>query len=317
MRIWECLSLGTPVVSEAVDDPDEHPEFSGVVKFFEEGSIASLLRAVERALENPVEGKDIYAAVEASERKFRFMFDRFLVATNFLPEDHAYKMDLPVSASADRIAISMPEIADRRDFFLRQAQEIPLRYALFDGIRRQPGWVGCGLSHAMLARHALNHGIGRLTIIEDDVVFPDGFCERLAIVNRFLDTKPGEWDWFSGLSGIADPAMTVLSVVQFEGITFAVVNRTVTTVFNIYSERGLRVLASWNPRIADGPAGNIDQFLRRQKNLRIVVACPFLVEHRRECRSTVGNMDNWAIWDVIRTSQAALQRKISKHRAGA
>ena len=67
----------------------------------------------------------------------------------------------------------------------------------------------------------------------------------------------------------------------------------------------------------DGAAGNIDQFLRRQKNLRIVIAHPFLVEHRRESRSTVGNMGNRVYWDGIRTSQAKLQKKISKHRAGA
>ena len=87
-RIYECLSLGTPVVSEAARDQDDYPELAGVVAFFEKGSVGAMLRAVGRALEAPAGSDELGRSVQVSEARFRFMFDSFLVASKLLPGTH-------------------------------------------------------------------------------------------------------------------------------------------------------------------------------------------------------------------------------------
>ena len=314
VRLWECLSLGIPVVSESTDDQDEYPEFKGVVKFFEEGSSEAMLLAVEKALKNPVSKKAIIDSVVASERKFKFMFDRFLVAENFLPASYAYSMNLPLPASADCIAVSMPETVDRRSLFIQELY-LPSRCIVFDGFRRQPGLIGCGLSHSALAKHALAYGFKRFTIMEDDVVFPEDFRNKLSTVHRFLDLQSGEWDIFSGVTAEIDPETNVTSVVEFEGITFAIINKVVSTVFNIYSERGLQILASWDPSIADGIDLNIDQLIKRQGNLRVIITCPFLVGHRKNLDSTIQSHHNMVYLKMIHESQQRLAKMISSYKS--
>lgn len=87
-RIYECLSLGTPVVSETARDQDDYPELAGVVAFFEKGSVGAMLRAVGRALEAPAGRDALGRSVQVSEARFRFMFDSFLAASKLLPGTH-------------------------------------------------------------------------------------------------------------------------------------------------------------------------------------------------------------------------------------
>ena len=87
-RIWECLSLGTMVVSESAKDQDDYPELHGAVKFFEQGSIDSMVYAVKEVLENPIPEKEISFAVEESEHRFSIMFENFLLGTGVLPSEH-------------------------------------------------------------------------------------------------------------------------------------------------------------------------------------------------------------------------------------
>ena len=63
-RIYECLSLGVPVVSENTQDQNDYPELKDVVKFFETGSVSAMLQTVEEALKNPVSEEKINKAVE-------------------------------------------------------------------------------------------------------------------------------------------------------------------------------------------------------------------------------------------------------------
>ena len=87
-RIYECLSLGTPVVSETARDQDDYPELAGGVAFFEKGSVGAMLRAVGRALEAPAGRDALGRSVQVSEARFRFMFDSFLAASKLLPGTH-------------------------------------------------------------------------------------------------------------------------------------------------------------------------------------------------------------------------------------
>ena len=52
-RIQECLSLGTPVVSESAQDQDDYPELNGVVCFFAQGSEQAMVDAVRHMLATP------------------------------------------------------------------------------------------------------------------------------------------------------------------------------------------------------------------------------------------------------------------------
>ena len=107
-RIWKCLSLGVPVVSETPRDQEDYPELKDVVTFFEQGSVASMLSSVEDTLRNPPSKQEIFSAIAASRERFSFMFDRFLVATGFLPSSYIREMPIPVPLT-NRIIISMPE----------------------------------------------------------------------------------------------------------------------------------------------------------------------------------------------------------------
>ena len=84
-RIQECLSLGTPVVSEGSQDQEDYPEIKGAVRFFAIDSIEGMLAAVEDALENPIPPEKVQEAVRLGANRFAFMFDHFLVRLGFLP----------------------------------------------------------------------------------------------------------------------------------------------------------------------------------------------------------------------------------------
>ena len=308
-RIWQCLSLGTPVVSETAKDQDEYPELEGAVRFFEQGSVDSMLLAVEEALESPPSRQMLSSAVEASSERFSFMFDRFLVATNFLPTTHAEKITLPIPDSADKIIISMPETFERR----RVVRTEPMLddWTLFDGIRCHPGWIGCGLSFKALAIHGMHRSVDRLIIAEDDVVLPDDFSKRLEVIHRFLDRKPDSWDIFSGLISDLHEDTKILSTEEFEGITFATINKMTSTVFCLYNREFIQILASWSTKNLDPCTNTVDRFIENQRGLRVVVTVPFLVGHRETVDSVLWGFNNTTYSGMIEESESRLRNMLS------
>lgn len=306
-RIQECLSLGVPVVSEAAQDQGDYPELAGAVQFFEQGSIPAMLKAVKRALDVPVAPEIIEKSVSSSAKRFEFMFDRFLVAMGFLPATHVSHMILPLPDTVNRVALSLPETIGRRRSF---EVERPRDCIIFDGIRRRPGWIGCGLSYLALAHHALKHGIQSLTVMEDDVVLPPDFEKKMAVIHDFLIKRSGQWDVFAGVIASLHPQAKILSTEVYEGITFVTIDKMTSTVFNIYSEKALRLFASWNPEDLDVESNTIDRFLERQADLRIVVTIPFFVGHREEVYSTLWGSHNTQYLDMISTSERMLRDMI-------
>ena len=308
-RIWECLSLGTPVVSETARDQDDYPELDGVVKFFEQGSVSSMLSTVEEMLENPVSRQTIHRAVATSNRKFSFMFDRFLIAMNFLPSRYINEIDLPASKFTNKIILSMPETYERRQAVL--AERRLDGWTLFDGIRRQPGWIGCGLSYYTLARHAICHGMDKLVVAEDDVLLPEDFSKRFESVNRFLDQRVGHWNIFSGLISDLHEDTKILSLEEFEGMTFVTINKMTSTVFAIYSRESLRMIASWDFENMDPYSNTIDRFIENQNSLRVVVTIPFLVRHSDHFDSSLWGFNNTEYSEMIEKSENRLRNMTS------
>ena len=302
-RIQECLSLGTPVVSETAQDQDDYPELGDAVRFFETGSIPAMLSEVRKALEEPVPQFRIADAAAATAARFKFMFDRFLVASDFLPAPHVARMTLPLPRKVDRIGLSLPETVERRRAFQASGGSC---WTVFDGIRRSPGWIGCGLSYQSLARHSLAQGIGRLLVAEDDVSLPDDFDRKLGVVHEFLDARAGEWDIFSGMISDVHPQTKVLAAETFGGLTFLTIDRITSMVFNIYSRNALRILMFWDPEDLDPVSNTIDRFLEAQADLRIVVAVPFLVGHREDLESVLWGFRNTHYVDMITKSERTL-----------
>jgi hypothetical protein len=235
-RIQECLSLGLNVVSESSQDQDEYPELRDSVTFFEKNCIEGMIKAIQKALTTNQDAT--MHSVELSKIRFSFMFDRFLVGMGFVPAVNVKNMKPPLPAIADTFGLSLPETIHRRRFF---EQEKPNDCIIFDGIRRRPGWVGCGLSYSVLAKHAIDNNLRSLTVMEDDVILPFDYPRLLKDVKQYLNQKEGFWDIFAGVIAVLHPDTKIHSVDYFEGRTFVTIDKMTSTVFNIYSQNALRI----------------------------------------------------------------------------
>ncbi|WP_284358378.1 glycosyltransferase family protein [Candidatus Phycosocius spiralis] len=303
-RLQECLSLGVRVVSESAHDQAEYPELGNGVTFFETGSIEAMLAAVERGL--TAEDDAPALACAASQKRFAFMFDRFLIAKGFLPVAHVAELTLTLPTGANTFGLSMPETIARRRLF---ETICPEGCALFDGIVRHPGWIGCGLSFAALARHALQNDHKSITVMEDDVVLPPDYAALRKSIDAFLQSKNDAWDVFSGVIADLHTDTVVSAVETFDGRTFVTVNKMTSTVYNIYNERTLHLLCEWNPDNQDAVTNTIDRYLESRRDLRVIVMLPYFVGHREEVTSTLWGIGNERYSIMIAASEALLRRK--------
>lgn len=303
-RLCECISLGVPVLSEGTSDQDEYPELEGAVRFFDEGSVDSMIVQASELFNNPeATNGDLESAVQVSARRFDFMIDRFLTAIGAIAADVILERPIYVTRPSKFFALSLPETIERRRTI---AQSLPRGCELFDGIRHKSGWIGCGGSFNALSRYALANDVRRLTVVEDDVELPDNFEDILNELNAYLDSRQSRWDIFSGMMADVHPKASIVSVENFGGRTYVTIDKMTSTVFNIYNENALRILSSWNPLDTDAVTNTIDRYLERQENLRVVVALPFVAGHKEDATSTLWGFENERYTPMI----AAAQRKI-------
>lgn len=247
---------------------------------------------------------------EACEHDFDFMLDRFLVAQQLLPIRILLSSDLPIASSKSAIVLSMPETIERHK---AAKNTLPSGCQWFCGVRRKPGWVGCGLSYQALAQHALKHRMRHLLVIEDDAVVPDMFENVMCDVQEFLDAHEGEWDVFCGMIADLDPDTTVQSVCTYNGMTMVWVDRMTSMVCNVYAFSALQRLTEWSPEKKAGVANTIDRYLGQAGQLRVVVALPFLVGHREDAESTLWGASNRLYSASIQSAERGLMRKVADY----
>lgn len=305
-RIQECLSLGTPVASESTKDMNNYPEIRNGVRFFQEGSAEEMLQVVREMLKNPIHASEISTAADMGARKFEFMLDRFLLAMGFHQASHIHNMTLPLEASASLIALSLPETTERRKIF---ESICPDGCSIFDGIRKSPGWIGCGLSYLSLANHALRNSLPAITVMEDDVTLPADFESQFNIIKDYLAHHSG-WDVFAGVIASLHDDTKILKVETHRNIQFVTINKMTSMVFNIYDQDFLRLLLKWNPENQDSSNNTIDRFIESQADIQVVVTLPFLVGHREEVNSTLWGFQNSTYNDMIRDSELKIQRLV-------
>lgn len=311
-RICECISLGVPVLSEGTTDQDEYPELEGAVKFFDEGSIDSMMACALNMLNNlETVSKTLETAVSVSAARFNFMMDRFLVAIGIVPANIILEHPIYVARKSDFFALSLPETIERRRVI---AQSLPDGCELFDGIRHSRGWIGCGSSFSALSRYAILNDMDRLTVIEDDVKLPERFTTILHEVNEYLDTRKLSWDIFSGLMADVHPSAKVVSVDQVSGRTYVTIDKMTSTVFNIYNKSALKLLSHWDPLNVDAFTNTIDRYLERQENLRVVVTLPFIAGHKEDATSTLWGFNNERYTPMIAEAQRKIETLVREWR---
>jgi len=308
-RICECISLGVPVLSEGTLDQDEYPELEGAVRFFDEGSVESMLSAAAQLLDE-VETMHLTVpkAVSLSAERFGFMMDRFLVALGVVPANAILESPIYVPQRSDFFALSLPETVGRRRAIV---QTVPDECELFDGVRHRIGWVGCGCSFNVLSRYALAVDLERLTVMEDDVALPANFRDVLSEVNDYLDARKSDWDVFSGLMANIDAEAKVLSVETVGNRTYVTLDKMTSMVFNIYNKNALKVLSNWNPLDEDALTNTIDTYLGNQARLRVVVCVPFLVGYNEDATSTLWSVNNSHYMPMIEQAERKIEALVS------
>ncbi|MFB8341311.1 methyltransferase type 11 [Brucella cytisi] len=304
-RICECISLGVPVLSEGTLDQEDYPELEGAVRFFEEGSIESMMSAAVKFMDD-IEAMNltVHKAVSSSAKRFDFMMDRFLTALGAIPVNAILETPIYVAERSNFFALSLPETIERRKGIV---QALPNGCELFDGIRNRTGWVGCGCSFNALSRYALANDFERVAVIEDDVILPHRFDNILIEINQYLDSRQSNWDIFSGLMADVHPNARVLSVETVGNRTFVTIDKLTSMVFNIYNRTALKLLSAWDPQDGDAATNTIDRYLERQENLRVVVCVPFLVGYNEDFTSTLWGFHNNRYVPMIKKAEKEIE----------
>lgn len=206
-----------------------------------------------------------------------------------------------------RICLSLPETVKRREHFISQEQ---FGFRIFNGIRRSPGWKGCGASYAMIAQAAIAQNAAPLVVCEDDILPPDGFARHLENVESYLSNT--EWDVFSGLLTNISDDYDIHKVEHYAGLTFVHVNFTTGMVFNIYNQRALERLAIWSPKDNDIQSNAVDVWLGSIPGLRAITTIPFLAGHNPDLDSTVFGFSSRRYKNMIQASEKRLMSRIAK-----
>lgn len=285
-RIFECLSLGTRIVSEESVDSEFYKKTLGAsILFFKEGDTNEMFSCIERGIRDYKEVDSIYKVIKKSSNYFNFMLDRFLVASNILNLDII--SNVPVD-TGNHFVLSLSETPLRRQSFLLKGLT---NVKLFNGIRHQHGWIGCALSYKHLAISAITHNLEHLVVMEDDVdVYVDSLA-KMKIVSQYLEKNKGKWDIFSGFIANAHKEMKIINIEKFKGLTFITADKMTSTVFNVYSKSGIKILASWNSSITN-TSNTIDRYIEAQPNLRVIFAWPFIFGHDEKINSIIWGGNN-------------------------
>lgn len=309
-RIYEALSLGKQVISERGSDQNQYSHLEDIVNFVDLGDISAL----EDKVRNMVflSDKDFSLQVrKLSEwenrhgESFIFYFARMLLNFDLITYEQFYKsVGQHYILDSNRVCLSLAETIGRRDYFEKTC---PFVCTIFQGLRHEVSWIGCALSYKFLLTKAREQGFENILICEDDTLFAKDFERRFSLVNEFLNTHEN-WDIFNGvIAQILESETKLINVTEYRGEEFLLINRMVSTVFNIYNHSIYDKLVGWDYRNRIQETNQIDQYIKRIANLNILTVSPFLVGHAEDIVSTVWGLKNTIYSDMIAESEKKLK----------
>ena len=256
-----------------------------------------------------------YLPLDSRTGNTDYFFYRFLLATDNISFEEfwhlaGHKTKLP----GDTVCLSLPEYVERAEGFARDNR---FGFSAFPGLRHTQSWIGCAMSYKFLIMLARQQGLRQITICEDDVEFPPDFEMRWQDIRECLNDPNITWDIFAGLIADLDEEVNVLGLYKFRDQQFAVINKLMSMVFNVYSERVYGTIAQWDENNHDVTTNTIDRYLERQGALNVLTIDPFLVGHKESQQSTIWGVENTHYTDLIKASNQLLKEKILTHKKNA
>ena len=319
-RVYECLSLGTPVVTESSADIHQHAALldNPALRVTPVGDAQAMVLAVQEMLQQQEQAparvqQGLTDELARSSQQFEFMVLRALYALGRIDTLQWEALTVAQPLPGRCMVLSMPETVRRRAHFVEQTLPgLQTEVAVFDGVRYSPGWLGCAMSYQYLARKALQTGVAQLEIMEDDVEMPPDYAQRRARVDGWLAAHDGQWDIFAGLIAKIHPGTQVLEVMEQDGETFVVLDRMTSMVHNIYAQPALEALSEWNSSIRDPHTNTIDSYLQGRAQMRVVTTLPFLVAHTTDMDSSLWGINNQEYLAVIYKAEQDLRQLVER-----
>ncbi|SEA43307.1 Glycosyltransferase family 25 (LPS biosynthesis protein) [Nitrosospira multiformis] len=314
-RIWECLSLHKLVVSEYPSDIEQHADLLQLVDFVDVGDVSGMVERVRYWLENDNLRREYIAEnrriLQRRLNQFDYFFYRFLLATdNITFEEFWDQAGNKVELTSDTICLSLPEYVERASEFNKDNR---FGFSCFPGLRHSQSWIGCAMSYKFLSMLAHKHNLSKITICEDDVDFLPGFAEKWQEILDHLNDPEVDWDIFSGLLADLDKDVHIHEAHQYKGQQFATIDRLISMVFNVYSQRVFELISKWDGTNRDVTTNTIDRYIEKQRTLKILTVDPFLVGHKESQQSTLWGIKNAEYAKLILASNRLLSRKIRSY----
>lgn len=317
-RLYETLSLGTPIVSETSSDIHHHDNLVNVIDFAPVGDIDAMADKIKRLLSDDnfyTRRRQDIADFTRLDTQFDSYFKRYLLA-NDLIDFQVYKNSVDFiphnEVDIPKLCLSLTETPVRKQAFLSKPTH---GFQLIEGVRHRIGWIGCGMSYKYMLSTLADRKTEMAIICEDDVLFPADFDIRLEkIVGHLRET---EWDWhvFAGIIAHLHEDTSILAVKEIDGIEYVYINRMTSMVMNIYSRRGIELISQWDEKNIDSQNNTIDRYLESAPGLTVVTTLPFMVGYAEDQYSTLWGFVNTQYTDMIRNSELMLAEKVKVFKA--
>ena len=317
-RIYETLSLGIPVVSEASVDIDQHGSLNGVVKFTPVGDIDAMIEAVARLLEDKQHMSASLLSIQDFMKRnslFPAYFSRYLLAANLMSfEEYSRSTTLLPEIEEDipRFCLTLTETAKRKSAFLKKPTH---GFKVVEGLRHESKWIGCGLSYKHMLSCLQRQRATFSIICEDDVIFPDDIEEKLDKVINYLSNYDGSWHLFSGFISHLHADTNILKIEEVDAIEYIYIDRMTSMVMNIYSTEAFDMFDQWDETNTDVETNTIDRHIETYPDLTVITTFPFLVQHAENQMSTLWGFQNTQYAELIHETEKLFALKIEQYKA--
>ncbi|HBT4754757.1 TPA: hypothetical protein MB330_001197 [Klebsiella quasipneumoniae subsp. similipneumoniae] len=314
-RLYETISLGTPVVSESSSDIVEHEDLQDVIDFCPIGDIPAMVEKIQNLLSDKEyynERKEKIKHFTNVDNKNNYYLRRYLLSIdklNFSQYKSIFSFEQFKTGDVPRLCLSLSETPVRRKAFFASSSH---GFQFFEGIRYRIGWIGCGMSYKYMLSGMLASKAEMGIICEDDVIFPVDYDNKLNKIINHLQSTEAKWHIFAGIIAHLHEDTKVLDVKVIDGIEYIYIDKMTSMVMNIYSRRGMDLISQWDEKNIDAETNTIDRYVESAQDLVVVTTLPFLVGYAEEQQSTLWGFENSQYTSLIKASEKLLAEKVAE-----